>query len=270
MKSELLTEGDFAGPIELQPGRGLLTARDAQGKLWFATMNGVFHIDPEQRSSTAHLPILSIKSVLADDIPLDAGGTTGHGVRTLDIQYRGVNLTAPEKVIYRYRLDGLDDSWQDAGHRTEALYTRLPAGTYAFHVEASNDGSTWTQPISSAGIVVLPSFYQTKWFLVLCGIALVAGIWFLVTLRIRAVTREIRARAEERADERIRISRELHDTLLQSVQGLLLTFHVAAQKVSPDDEIQKIAGKRIIDGGPRHHRRQKQGEQPAIGTSDRC
>jgi len=239
MKSELLTEGDFVGAIELKPGKST-TARDAEGKLWFATMNGVFHIDPGQQNSAAHLPIMSIKSIAADGATLDSSGTVGPRPQSLDIQYLGVNLTAPEDVIYRYRLIGLDTSWQDAGHRSVAIYTHPPPGTYTFQVASSNDGNTWTEPVSSAGIVVLPSFYQTKWFLVLCGIALMATIWFLVTLRVRAVTRDVRARAEERADERIRISRELHDTLLQSVQGLLLTFHVAAQKIPPDEESKKL------------------------------
>jgi signal transduction histidine kinase len=107
-------------------------------------------------------------------------------------------------------------------------------------VAASNDGNIWTQSPSAASITVRPSFYQTTWFLVLCGIAALAAIWFFFTLRLRAATRDVRARAEERADERIRIARELHDTLLQGIQGLLLTFHVAAQKVSADDESRKL------------------------------
>jgi signal transduction histidine kinase len=180
------------------------------------------------------------KSVEADRTPVALGAPAGLGGQTLSIQYPGVNLTRPERVTCRYRLDGLDDSWQNAGHRTVALYPRPPPGTYTFHVEASNDGNTWTQPVSSATIIVLPSIYQTKWFLALCAIAGLTAAWFLVTLRIRAVTREVRARAEERADERIRISRELHDTLLQGIQGLLLTFHVAAQKVPADDESRKL------------------------------
>ena len=239
MKSELLAEGEFAGPMELNVGMST-TARDTEGKLWFAAMNGVFHIDPGQQISTAHLPIVSIKSIWADGTVLDSRATIGPQPQSLDIQYLGVNLTAPERVTYRYRLDGLDDSWQDVGHRTVAIYTHLPPGTYTFRVEASNDGISWTQPVSSASIVVLPSFYQTRWFLVLCGIAALALIWFLFTLRLRAVTRDVRARAEERADERIRISRDLHDTLLQGIQGLLLTFHVAAQKVPADDDSRKL------------------------------
>jgi signal transduction histidine kinase len=93
----------------------------------------------------------------------------------------------------------------------------------------------WTKPVSSEPFVVMPSFYQTTWFRVLCLVAALALIFAIFTLRVRALTRTIRVRAEGRADERIRIARELHDTLLQGVQGLLLNFHVAAQKIAPDD-----------------------------------
>src|SRR6185503_9235138 len=89
---------------------------------------------------------------------------------------------------------------------------------------------------AARSFVVLPSFYQTAWFAVLCAVAGATLVWLAFTMRVRAITRVVRARAEERADERIRIARELHDTLLQGIQGLLLTFHVAAQKISPGDE----------------------------------
>jgi signal transduction histidine kinase len=83
---------------------------------------------------------------------------------------------------------------------------------------------------------VLPSFHQTAWLVLLCALVAVVLLWLLFVLRVRAITRVFRARAEERADERIRIARELHDTLLQGLQGLLLTFHVATQKMSANDE----------------------------------
>lgn len=235
MKSELLTEGDFVGPIEMEAGQSI-DGRDAEGRLWFATLNGVFHIDPNQPQAVARLPIVSIRSVVADQKPVVADKAIGPGVQALDIQYLGVNLSAPERVTYRYRLDGLDSAWQDAGHRTEAIYAHLPPGTYTFRVMASNDGGTWTTPVSSEPFRVLPHFYQSLWFMALCAFLALALVWFIFTLRLRFLSREIRARSEERADERIRIARDLHDTLLQGVQGLLLTVHVAAQKVARGED----------------------------------
>ena len=131
MKSERITEGDFVASTPLRSGR-LTAARDAAGLLWFASSNGVFHIDPAPPAALTHPPILSIRSIAADQTPIRDGDTVGPNVQTLDVQYLGVNLTAPERVIYRYRLDGLDEDWQDAGHRTEAIYTRLRPAPTAF------------------------------------------------------------------------------------------------------------------------------------------
>jgi len=244
MKSELVTEGEFVGPVKLKPGNSV-AGRDAQGNLWLATLNGVLHVNPEDTITESHLSILSIKSIATDQHPLDARGIIGPRPQTLNVQYLGVDLTAPEKVTYRYRLDGLDDAWQNAGHRTEAIYTRLRPGTYTFRVAASNGNDVWTAPVSSIPFTVLPSFYQTAWFRALCVFAGLVLLWFIFMARIRAISRAIRARAEERADERIRISRELHDTLLQGIQGLLLTFHVASEKLSANDASKKMLEKAL-------------------------
>ena len=234
LKSELVTEGEFAG-LTVTLDSVDSAARDGDGNLWFATRTGVFHLDPERRDSGIRPPIVSIRSIEADRIALRADRTFAPRPQTLEVRYFGVHLTDPERVTYRYRLAGLEDSWQDAGQRTEAFYTRLAPGTYTFHVMASSGNDVWTKPVSSEPFVVLPSFYQTAWFRVLAIIVGLALIFAVFTLRVRAITRTIRARAEERADERIRIARELHDTLLQSVQGLLLHFHVATQKMAADD-----------------------------------
>lgn len=235
MKAELLTEGDFAG-LTLNFSSGATAARDAGGNLWFVTRsNGVFHVDPRHRTSNIQPPIVSIRSIEADRTPLGADRTLAPRPQTLEIHYFGVHLTDPERITYRYRLAGLEDTWQDAGPRTQAFYTRLEPGAYTFQVMASSGNDVWTKPVSSETFVVLPSFYQTGWFRLSCIVVALALIFSIFTLRVRALTRAIRARAEERADERIRIARELHDTLLQGVQGLLLNFHVAAQKLAPDD-----------------------------------
>jgi len=239
IKADLLTEGDFVGASQ-DIGQTAAAARDAEGNLWFVTLNGVVRIDPEHWRSESQPPIVSIKSITADHRPLDERGVFGPRTQALEIRYFGVNLTAPDQVIYRYRLDGFDSAWQDVGHRTEAIYTRVPAGTYTFRVVASNGNGVWTSPVSSAAFTVLPSFYQTTWFAAICVCTGLAIAWLVYDIRVRTITRSVRARAEERADERIRIARDLHDTLLQGIQGLLLTFHVAAEKVSPDDESKAI------------------------------
>jgi signal transduction histidine kinase len=110
---------------------------------------------------------------------------------------------------------------------------------------ASNGDGIWTAPVASAPFTVLPSFYQTWWFAGLCLVATALLTWLGLRARVKYVSHAISIRAEERADERIRIARELHDTLLQGVQGLLLTFHVAAEKVPADHESKKTLEKAL-------------------------
>jgi signal transduction histidine kinase/ligand-binding sensor domain-containing protein len=224
-----LQEQDFKGP-----GLPLLFSSTAHvgpsGRLWFSTLNGVVSVDPRHLGSP-HPPLLSIRSITADGSALNAQNEFPPNISILDVRYFALNLSDPRSVVYRYRLDGLDSGWQDAGHRTEAIFTHLRPGKYTFYVMASSGDGAWTKTVASAPFTVLPSFYQTWWFGALCLVTCVALLWIGLTARVRYVSRVIRVRAEERAEERIRIARELHDTLLQGVQGLLLTFHVAAEKV---------------------------------------
>lgn len=238
-----LQEGDFKGPAI--PLLFSDTAHvDPRGKLWFSTLHGVVSVDPQHLGSP-HPPQLTIRAIAADGAMPNTHNEFPPNVANLQVQYFGVNLTDPRSVIYRYELEGLDHGWQDVGHRTEAVYSHPRPGSYTFHVMASNGDGVWTAPIASAPFSVLPSFYQTSWFDALCAATATLLVWFGLGIRVRYISRVIRIRAEERADERIRIARELHDTLLQGVQGLLLTFHVAAEKVPADHESKKALEKAL-------------------------
>jgi signal transduction histidine kinase/ligand-binding sensor domain-containing protein len=235
-----LQEGDFVGP-DLQIRFRNSAHVDPSGRLWFSTLNGVVSVDPDHLAAPQRPPLLSIRSIVADGHELDASSTLPPDTHTLNFKYFGLDLTDPRRVVYRYRLVGLgsnsqDSRWQEVGPRTEATYTHLPPGSYRFQVMASNENDVWTQPVSSAIFRILPRFYETPW---VQGLFVMAGlllVWAAISLRVRYASSAIRIRAEERADERIRIARELHDTLLQGVQGLLLNFHVAAQKVPAEHD----------------------------------
>ncbi len=228
-----LQEGDFVGSS--YPGLFSSSAHiDSSGRLWFSTLNGVISVSPEC-IRPAPPPILTIRGVYADGRPLRTGHLFPPDVGTLTIDYIGVDLKNPHGVSYRYRLGGLDKAWQDVGARKEAIYTHLHPGRYSFEVIAANAYGVWTPPVS-VPFAISPHFYQTLWFRLLSLMVLLALVWFGVRMRLKYVTAAIRARAEERADERIRISRDLHDTLLQGVQGLLLTFHSAAERVPADHQ----------------------------------
>jgi len=229
MKSQLITEGSVIGPAPLS--YALPSAvRGARGTIWFANSSTAFYVDPSRLPQNQIPPVLTISAVAADGVPLTDYRQIRPGVNTLVIKYAGINLPAPERVTYRYRLEGSDRTWQEVGSRTEAVYTKLRPGRYTFDVLASNGEGVWSLP-SSTRFQVLPAFYQTVWFFLVCFALTVAVVWLIVMLRIQRVTETVRIRAEERADERVRIARDLHDTLLQGVQGLMLRFDVASREV---------------------------------------
>jgi signal transduction histidine kinase len=237
-------EGDFVGPDIYLEGRNSVHS-DVSGRLWFSMLNGVVSVDPAHLPEPRHPPQLAIKSIEADGHPLRSDATFPPDTQYLEVRYFGLDLARPQNVLYRYRLDGLDTAWQDVGPRTEAIYTHLRPGRYTFEVMASNGNDLWAGPVSSVPFMILPHFYERLWFVGLCFAVAAVLLWLAYRLRLRFATRAIRMRAEERADERIRIARELHDTLLQGVQGLLLTFHVAAEKVPPGHESKKSLEKAL-------------------------
>ncbi len=245
IKAREFREGDFRGSDLVYYSRNSAqTGRD--GRVWFATSNGVVYIDPDEVERPSHLPILSLRSIIADGKSLGLYRNFAPGIQTLIVSYFGLNLSNPTGVIYRYKLDGSDDDWQNVGSRTEAIYTHLRPGRYVFQVEASNGDGVWTQPLRSAPFTMLPSFYQTLWFKAFCILLGALLFWLWLNVRVRYVAAHIRQREEDRADERIRIAGEIHDTLLQGVQGLILNFHVAAQKLTADDESRKILDRTLI------------------------
>jgi two-component sensor histidine kinase len=219
---------------------GLPTAVvDATGRLWFNTSGVIAYVDPKNVAHNTRPPTVVITGVEEDGQPIGQQNRVKPGPSTIRIRYFGANLFAPEKVKYLYWLHGIDKNWQDVDRRTEAVYTHLGPGKYIFEVKATNGEGVWSVPVSIK-FDVLPAFYQSIWFVLLLVLAGILLLWLGLTARVRHVTAGIKRRAEERADERVRIARELHDTLLQGVQGLLLSFHVAAEKV-PGDHVSKKA-----------------------------
>src|SRR5688572_14278243 len=134
---------------------------------------------------------------------------------------------------FRYRLVGYDTDWQDVGTRRQAFYSDLPPRDYVFQVTASNNDGVWNETGAAVSIVIPPTFTQTRAFLALCAIAAMVLLWGAYAARIRQVTARERSRLQERLSERERIARELHDTLLQGMQGLILKVHAAANTPEP-------------------------------------
>ena len=136
-----------------------------------------------------------------------------------------------DRARFRYRLDGIDGDWQEAGHRREAVYANLGPGRYRFRVIAANADGVWNAEGAALAFEIAPHFWQSPVFRVIAVLAALALAWSLYLLRARAIATQVRLRLEERHRERERISRELHDTLLQGFQGLILSFHAATQRI---------------------------------------
>src|SRR5262249_10447886 len=151
--------------------------------------------------------------------------------RDLEIDYTALSLVAPEKMRFRYKLEGWDSDWLDVGERRQAFYTNLPPKNYRFRVIACNNSGVWNEAGAVLDFSVAPAVYQKTWFQALCAVAFLALLVGLYQLRLRQVARAYKMRMEERVAERTRIARDFHDTLLQSFQGVLMKFSAATSLI---------------------------------------
>lgn len=221
-------------PAQFRPIPTALQAGD--GRLWFATTSGVVTIDPDRIQRNPLPPPVSTHSLSVDGRPyrLESGPLRlPAGARNLQIGYAALSLAIPERVRFRYRLEGYDQEWQEAGTRRVAYYTNPGPGDYVFRVLAANNDGVWNETGARIAFSIAPRYYQTTWFAAACVTAAAALLWVAYLLRLRRVSRQIHDRLQERHRERERIARELHDTLLQSVQGLILRFHAVARSLGP-------------------------------------
>jgi len=148
-------------------------------------------------------------------------------VRDLTIDYTALSLVAPEKVHFRFKLEGQDRDWREVVNDRQVEYTNLGPGSYRFRVTACNNSGVWNEAATFLDFSVAPAYYQTTWFRLSCVAVFLALLWALYQLRLHQVARQFNMRLEERVNERTRIARELHDTLLQNLHGLLFRFQAA-------------------------------------------
>jgi signal transduction histidine kinase len=162
----------------------------------------------------------------------------------MEVKFDAIELTSPERVRFQYRLDGVDGTWLDAGTTRTAVYTSVPRGRHLFHVRACNSDGIWDREGIAYGIMQEPFFYETESFRLIAFAVLIvlgAGVY---RLRVRQIAAGMNARFDERLAERTRIARELHDTLLQSFQGLLLRFQAVSNLLPnrPDEAKRRLDG----------------------------
>ena len=227
-------DGLDGAPAQLRPVPTAVVAED--GKLWFATNNSVVWIDPAHiRRNTLAPPV----QILA----LDARGrawplqspTLPVGTKEVDLHFTAGALAQPERVKFRVQLDGIDAGWQNIGPQRTAHYTNLAPGHYVFRVVAANEDGLWSTQPATLAFVVPPAFNQTWWFRAMWVPVALLLVWLLMRRRMRQLAERYADRHEAILIERERIARELHDTLLQSVQGLILRFQSGVDRMPPSD-----------------------------------
>lgn len=204
--------------------------RGGDGRLWFITTEGVVKIDPARLARNARPPPVVITSLTADGQRLrdPVSPTLKAGVARLEIGFSALSLTAPERVQLRYRLEGVDTQWIDGGTQRRAVYTQLAPGQHRFTVIAANNDGVWNETGATLTFEIPPTFVQSTGFRLLCAVAFGLLLWGAYALRIRQVTARLRHAEALRTAERERIARELHDTLLQGFQGLMLRLQAVA------------------------------------------
>jgi len=223
-----------------------------EGRLWFATTKGIAWLDPAklQENRNRIPPPVMISAVFANGKTYAVSNdlTLPAHTEKLEIDYTALSLAIPERVLFRYKLNGVDDEWQDAATRRQAFYTSLPPGHYRFDVIACNNDGVWNESGASLGFAIAPAYYQTWWFGALCGLAAVLLLWWLIRLRIRSIIHELQSRLAERLAERERIARELHDTMLQSFQGLMMKLYTVTYLLDrPTEARERLKG--ILEEG---------------------
>ncbi|HYU32085.1 MAG TPA: ATP-binding protein, partial [Thermoanaerobaculia bacterium] len=174
---------------------GALATSD--GRLWFPTFQGVAVTDPVRVPINRRLPPVMIEEILADGKPValrqdDKPLSLDPGVEKIEVHYTALSLLAPEKVKFRYWLEGFDKHCVDAGTQRTAVYTSLPPGSYSFRVAASNNDGLWNETGATLRLEIHPRFWETSWFLAACGVLVFLGGISAMRLRLRAVGRRER------------------------------------------------------------------------------
>jgi signal transduction histidine kinase/ligand-binding sensor domain-containing protein len=214
---------------------------DPQGRIWFSTGGGLSVVDPSQLGGSSVPVFLHIEAVTADNSVIDVHGPVRipPATRRLTFSYSGGSLGDPTRMRFRYQLVPYDPGWSAPTAAREAAYTKIGPGSYRFHVSASNNSGVSNEAGAFLDLSVAPAYYQTTWFRLSLMAAFLALLAALYQLRLQYLKRQFNIRLEERVNERTRIARDLHDTLLQSFQGVLMKLHAVTYRIPDTLEAKK-------------------------------
>jgi signal transduction histidine kinase/ligand-binding sensor domain-containing protein len=228
-------KGRSAGGLNAQ------LAQDAQGRVWTVTGIGAYRIEVAMDAAREIAPRALIMSATVAGTRHNGSAPLVVPAGTHDVQfdYTAPAPGTPERVRFRYRLAGYDKTWQEAGGRRQAFYTGLAPGHYQFEVVAAQGNSDWS-PSATRAIAITPAWYQTWWWRAACVLAVLAALALSYRLRVRRITQRVREQSETRQQERERIARELHDTVLQTNFALLLQVRAVAATAAGDPLGQRL------------------------------
>jgi signal transduction histidine kinase/ligand-binding sensor domain-containing protein len=230
---------------------------DPSGRIWFSLNRGISVVDPARLNRSQVPVVVHIQSVAADNIPLPLGPRIRipAGRQRIAFDFAGLNLSVPDRVRYRFKLDGFDRDWNGPMERREAVYTNLAPGPYRFHVMAADSSGLWNGGDTTLDFVMTPAFWQTWWFRACVVLACALIVLALYRLRMRQLTQQLNVRFEERLGERTRIAQELHDTLLQGFLSASMQLHAALERMPEESPSRSSLGRvqqlmaQVIDEG---------------------
>jgi ligand-binding sensor domain-containing protein/signal transduction histidine kinase len=215
---------------------------DSAGRIWFSLSSGLSVVNPSQITDNSVPALPHIEAITADNNTATLGASVRipPSPRRITFVYTGLSLAVPGRIRFRYFLEGFDSSWSQPVAAREAVYTNLGPGSYRFRLVASNSEGLWNGPETAIALNVAPAYYQTYWFRLSCVAAFLGMLAAAYQLRLRQLARQFNIRMEARVNERTRIARDLHDTMLQTFQGVLLKFCRLSVMLEDRPEAQQV------------------------------
>ena len=241
-------------------GYGPIATRSKDGKVWFLGLDGVGVIDPGRLSHNALPPPVHIERIAANgklywqNLTALAPSSLAlpPAIRDLEIEFTALSLAVPDKVRFRYKLEGQDPDWKEVANERKVQYSNLAPGSYRFRVLASNNSGVWNEAGASVDFTIPPAFHQTTWFRALCAAALAALLWAAYRIRVGVLVRRQRLQLDAQEEERARIAGELHDGVLQHLSAVTLNLGALKYKIPPDspakEELARAQGKLVEIG----------------------
>ncbi|HMI53614.1 MAG TPA: two-component regulator propeller domain-containing protein [Candidatus Saccharimonadales bacterium] len=230
---------------------------DPFGHVWFSVSGALSVVDPVRARNGSVPALVHVEQISADGKGIDVQESVripAHPQR-VSFRYEGLSLAVPERIRFRYKLEGFEEAWSEPVNTREVSYTNLPFGSYRFVVSASNSDGNWNSADAGLGFEIARAFWQTWWFRLASVFATGLLVLLLVRLRVLQLTRQMNMRFEERLAERTRIAQELHDTLLQGFLSASMQLHVADDRLANDSPAKPLVGRilqlmsRVIEEG---------------------